>query len=139
MLSELLVHGLDIARAQGRQWPIPPVYGAMMFERFLLDVLRNPGKLAEGYGPPRRRSLAVEVRSRHTTAPAVLVVGTDGVLGVGDVGTAVDFHVSGNPTALLLCLYRRMSWARAGLAGQLFLWGRRPWLVPAFLSAVRLP
>jgi hypothetical protein len=38
-----------------------------------------------------------------------------------------------------MVLFHRIGHLRAALTGSLLVWGRRPWLLPAFLRKVRLP
>jgi len=41
-LSELFVHGNDIARAMGRSFPLPRQQANLIFEMFLFELLRSP-------------------------------------------------------------------------------------------------
>jgi hypothetical protein len=138
LTNEMLLHGRDIARATGAAWPIPEEQAALFFELFIVELIRNGvGVLLDLAGPPRPGRIAVGFRSAYTR-PVTIVV-TDGVVSVEEPGRDVDVHLSFRPAALNLMLFHRVGRVRTALSGGVRAWGRRPWLLPAFLEKVRLP
>lgn len=138
LTNEMLLHGRDIARATAAAWTIPQEQAALFFELFVVELIRNGvGGLLDLAGPARAGRIAVEFRSAHTR-PVTIVV-TDGVVSVEEPGADVDVHLSFRPAALDLMLFHRVSRLRTALTGGVRVWGRRPWLLPAFLEKVRLP
>lgn len=138
LTNEMLVHGRDIARATGAPWPIPQERAALFFELFVVEVIRNGvGVLLDLAGPARPGRIAVEFRSAHTR-PVTIVV-TDGAVSVEEPGRGADVRLFFKPVALDLMLFHRVGRVRTALAGGVRAWGRRPWLLPAFLEKVRLP
>jgi uncharacterized protein (TIGR03083 family) len=138
LTNEMLLHGRDIARAAGTPWPIPEEQAALFFDLFIVEIIRNGvGVLLDVDDPPRRGRIAVEFRSAYTT-PVTIVV-TDGVVSVEEPGRDVDVHLAFQPAALSLMLFHHVSRLRTVLTGGVRAWGRRPWLLPAFLRKVRLP
>ncbi|WP_367139123.1 maleylpyruvate isomerase N-terminal domain-containing protein [Saccharothrix sp. HUAS TT1] len=137
LVNELLIHGWDIARAVGAPWAIPPHEAGLFFDLFIVGMVRHDvGSLLDGE-PPRDRRIAVAFRSRHTN-PVTLVLHR-GRVSVEEPGGPVDVRLGFDPAALHLVLFGRVSRTRAALAGKLRVTGRRPWLLPAFLRAVRMP
>ncbi|MEU6037059.1 maleylpyruvate isomerase N-terminal domain-containing protein [Actinomadura sp. NPDC047616] len=140
LVNELQIHGRDIARATGARWPVSRADAALFFELFLLGVTTyGYGRLLDRDGPERAGRIAVEFRSRHT-APAAMIL-TDGfVTAERPPGRDIDVRLFFDPVVLNLMLFGRLSRVRAALTGGLTVrGGRRPWLLPAFMSKVRLP
>jgi uncharacterized protein (TIGR03083 family) len=122
LLGELVVHGWDVARALRRPWPVDPGHAALIVEGV------NP--ILPGWVRPERVrgfDASFEVRLRGQASHRWVF--RDGRLHVNPPGHgSVDVHVSGDPAALLLVLYRRRSqWSQLA-AGRIHAWGRRPWL-----------
>lgn len=139
LLSELLLHGLDIARAERRDWEVPPDAAALAFQVFFLGVLGgDTGRLLAYHTPGPRGLVRAELRSRHH--PPVVVEAQDGRLRLGrHAGAPVDVRIWSEPTALMIMLWGRSGRLRPLLTGRLAVWGRRPWRALRFLAAVRLP
>ncbi|MER5423507.1 maleylpyruvate isomerase N-terminal domain-containing protein [Streptosporangium roseum] len=138
LINELMIHGWDIARATGAHWTMPPQDAALFFDMFLIGVLRHDiGRLLDTGEPARERRIAVEFRSRHTV-PVTLVL-RDGRVSVEEPGGGTDVRLSFDPATLNLMLFGRVGKVRAALTGKVRVAGPRPWLLPAFLRAVRLP
>jgi uncharacterized protein (TIGR03083 family) len=122
LLGELLVHGLDLARATSAPWPLSKRDAAIGLRHaselfpLLLDR-RATGAL----------TATVDVRLRQ--GPTLVVAFRTGELSVGTGPVArADVHVSADPVAFLLVAYGRMSQWRAIATGRLLAWGRRPCL-----------
>ncbi len=127
VLNELLVHGRDIATADGKPWPIERSHAGLVVNGFLFPAFANLGrslvdqKVAAGI----RATYDIRVRGGGR---AVLSF-DDGDLTVSSEPSGpVDVHVSVDPVAFLL-----VGWGRTGqwgpiAKGKLLAWGRKPWL-----------
>ncbi|MFB9690602.1 maleylpyruvate isomerase N-terminal domain-containing protein [Amycolatopsis plumensis] len=137
LVNEMLIHGLDIARAIGRPWPVPARLEALFLELFLFGMVRNDlGRLLDDATPSPRR-IAVEFRSAHTT-PAVLAL-QHGRLRYEEPDGTADVRLRFDPAVLVPMMFGRISRTRALLTGGVRIGGPRPWLLPAFLRTVRMP
>ena len=141
LLGEYLVHGYDIARAEGRRWSIDPSHAALGFG-FLVDFM----KLCD---PVTRRAFV------NQEALAGLRVGYElGFRGYGrafftfedgnvevayETNSKVDCHISGDPVAMMLLGFGRLSQTRAALTGRVLAWGRKPWLAFKLPELLRNP
>jgi len=138
LVNELLLHGLDVARAVRMPWEVPSRDAGLFFDLLLVGVARNGyGHLLDGGGEPSDRRVAVEFRSPYTT-PVTLVL-RHGAVTAEEPGGAVDVRLRFDPAALNMMLFGRISTLRAVLGGKLFVRGPRPWLLPAFMRKVRVP
>lgn len=138
MTNELLIHGWDIARAVGARWRIPEEQAALFFELFLVEVVRNGyGHLLDDDRPVRQGRIAVEFHSAYTT-PVKMVLDS-GAATVEEADGDCDVRIRFRPAMLNLLRFHRIGYSRAILSGSLMAWGRRPWLLPAFLRKVRMP
>jgi hypothetical protein len=133
LLSESLVHGYDIARADGRRWRIEPEHAAKAIMGFMLPAL----SVVDPHFPVDQRKAAgvracMEVRLWRTGR--FFMVLNEGMLRVEPTaGGSVDWHVSADPATLFLLFWSRTSQWPALLSGRLRGWGRRP------LLGMRLP
>jgi uncharacterized protein (TIGR03083 family) len=126
LLTELLLHGLDLACAAGRQWPIT--------RALAVAGLR-------GVMPAIVVSVSPAVAERLTgTFHVHLRGGDDWTIHVdhGDVRVAygrprsADLHLSADPVTLLLNAYGFVGPAVSALTGGIVVWGRKPWLAARF-------
>ncbi|MDQ7806374.1 maleylpyruvate isomerase N-terminal domain-containing protein [Amycolatopsis sp. A133] len=137
LVNEMLIHGLDIARALGQPWRIPARLEALFLELFLFGMVRNDmGHLLDDATPSPRR-IAVEFRSAHTK-PAVLALQHGRLRYEQPDGTA-DVRLRFDPSVLVPMMFGRISRVHAVLIGGVRIGGPRPWLLPAFLRTVRMP
>jgi uncharacterized protein (TIGR03083 family) len=137
LVNEMLLHGLDIARATRRPWPVPAPYAGLFLDLFLFGMVRNDmGHLLDDATPSPRR-VAVEFRSAHTE-PTVLALRHGRLRAEAPDGTA-DVRLRFDPAVLVPMLFGRISRPRAVLSGGVRISGPRPWLLPAFLRTVRMP
>lgn len=121
-LSEVLVHGHDIARAAGRASPVERAYAAAAAGG-LLPLLPH---LVDRQAAAGRR-LRVELRLRG--GERAMLEFDDGKLRVGGSdGRPVDCRLSVDPVVYLLLTFGRTGPWRPMLQGGLAVWGRRPWL-----------
>lgn len=122
LLSELLVHGHDVAAALGQPWPIDPLHVALAVE--------GVNQVLPGFVDPRAaagHTATYEYRlrglARHT------YVFRDGVLTVNPPDhPRPDVHISADPVTALLLNYGRIGPLRPAVTGKVRAWGRKPWL-----------
>lgn len=121
-LGELIVHGRDIARAAGRDWPIDPAMVPLVYLG-LHQVL-------PGWVDPRGASghtATYELRLRASTSYIYEFI--DGKLEVDpEQPRRVDAHISADPVTALLTSYGRVGQFGPAITGKVLVWGRRPWL-----------
>lgn len=127
VLNELVVHGRDIAVADGKPWPIERSHAALVVSGFFFFAWANLGstlvdqKAAAGV----RARFDVRVRGGGRAVMSF----DDGNLEVtGTPSGPVDVHLSVDPAAFLLVAWGRKSQWGPIARGQLLAWGRRPWL-----------
>jgi hypothetical protein len=135
-LNELTVHGRDIARAEGRAWPVNGAHCAMVLDGFLFPVLGGLGgsMLDHEAADEVRARIAIHVRGGRG---AVMDI-RDGNLSVESLpGGRVDCHLSVDPTAFLLLAWGRIGQWPAIARGKLLAWGRKPWVGIKLKSWVR--
>jgi Mycothiol maleylpyruvate isomerase N-terminal domain len=138
LVNELLLHGRDIALAIRKPWPIPADQAALFFELFILGIAHHgTGRFMEIEGPPRPGRIAVEFRSAYTTP--VTIVLDNGRLSLAEPSKHDDLRLYFQPADFNLLLFHRIGRPRAVLTGAVRVWGRRPWLLFAFLRTVRAP
>ncbi len=139
LLNETVVHGYDIAKADGKPWVVKPSHAALIFEGFLLPVFQvvGPRTLVNQEGAAGLRA-CYDVRLRG--AGRFFLVFDDGEMTVeAPSSRKVDCHLSVDPAAFLLVAWARISQWRAIPRGQLLAWGRRPWLGVRLRSLLRSP
>ena len=122
-LSELTVHGHDIAGGTGRPWPIPAEHAKLIVGTVCPEMLPLVVRPEAGRGGPMR----YEVRLRGN-GPRYFVRIADGTAEVRPASGPVDCVISADPVTFLLVAYGRMPLGRALLRGGMLAWGRRPWL-----------
>jgi hypothetical protein len=139
MLSELFVHGNDIAGANGHSFPLAASHARLIFEVFLTELLASPD-IAQFVGdrPPVSKPVTCELRLRG--AKPVLLVARDGVLAVDVAGERpVDVRVSGDPAVVWLVMCHRIAPVRALLSRSVTISGRRPWRLRRLERALATP
>jgi uncharacterized protein (TIGR03083 family) len=133
MLGELLVHGLDIARARRVPWPISAAEARLITLSVLpaLPVLVDreaAGTVDTTYDVRLRGGGRFSMRFRQGTL----------TVGVGAAPRA-DCRLQADPVALLLVLYGRQRQWSAIARGRLLAWGRRPWLALRLRTLLATP
>src|SRR3954451_7471876 len=117
-LSELLVHGGDIARAEGRAFPITQAQARLIFEGFLFPLLTAAD--AAGFGGERSEGMEpvrCELRLRGC-APVLLVADNGGVAVEKPGHRPVDVHISADPAVMWLLMFNRIGPLGPALRGQ---------------------
>jgi hypothetical protein len=138
-LSELLVHGGDIARAEGRTFPITGAQARLLFESFLIPLLTAAG--AAGFGGDRSdagQPVCCELRLRGG-ASVVLVADESGITVEEPGNRQVDAHVSADPSVMWLLMFNRVGRLGPALRGQVRVWGRRPWRLRHLMRLLETP
>jgi hypothetical protein len=141
LLNETMVHGYDMARADGRRWAIDRSHAAMVLEGFLFPVVQvlDARALVDAEAAAGVRvnyELHIRGGGRYVFAF------DDGALTLEPAGSSprrIDCHVSADPAALLLVAWARKSQWAAIARGQLVAWGRKPWLGPKLRGLMRNP
>lgn len=138
LLSEALLHGMDIARAEGQPWEISRTDALLVLERFLFPLLTAIPRAPASAGASGRRGGSFEIRLRGGGRHTIALRG-DGLTLTEDGNRVHDCHISADPVAFLLVGWRRVPRLRAIVTGGVIAWGRRPWLMRRFARAFRLP
>jgi uncharacterized protein (TIGR03083 family) len=128
LLGELLVHGLDLARALRRPWDITPGQAAAVAAGLLptLPQFLVPGTAARAAG-------VYHLRLRGSDDWVIRVAGGEATVEQGRPDRA-DVHISAEPVTNMLVAYGRTPRWRAALTGSIVAWGRKPWLAVRFGS-----
>ena len=138
MLNELVVHGRDIANAEGAPWPIERRHAALILTGFVFPSMANLGRVLVDQEEAAGVKATIDVRLRGG-GRAVLRFG-DGDLTVEPAPTgSVDCHLSVDPVAFMLVGWGRIGQWPAILKGQLLAWGRKPWLGLKLRELLRNP
>jgi uncharacterized protein (TIGR03083 family) len=132
LLGELLIHGLDIARAAGLPWQISRAEA--------LSVIPGAMAMVPDY-LDRQRSSAVRVRYelRFRGGPRYQVTIDHGAAALAAPGPRPDCWISADPAAFLLVGYGRAGQWPQILRGRLLAGGRKPWLGLAFGQLITGP
>jgi len=139
LLNETIMHGYDIARADGRPWPIARSHAAMVIDGFLVPTVSALGPRAmvdQQAAAGLRATFQLHIRGGDSH----LFSFDDGALAIERPGARrVDCHISVDPAAMLLVAWGRRSHWPAIARGQMVAWGRKPWLGPRFPALMRNP
>ncbi len=132
LLGELVIHGLDIARAVRMPWPVS--------RPDALHVIAGVMTMVPGYLDRRRAAgLRVSYELRLRGGPRYRIAIDDGEAEVSGPGPAADCWISADPAAFLLVGYGRSGqWSQIA-RGKLIAGGRKPWLGFAFGQLITGP
>jgi uncharacterized protein (TIGR03083 family) len=140
LLNETLMHGYDIARADGRTWQIERAHAAMVVQHLFVPVLQqlDPRALVNA---TKAAGLRATYELRLRGANRFHFIFDDGALRVGEPSPAVkvDCYISADPGAFVLVYWGRRSQWPAIATGKLRAWGPKPWLGPRFASLICHP
>ncbi|MFF2508077.1 maleylpyruvate isomerase N-terminal domain-containing protein [Streptomyces sp. NPDC058067] len=135
MLSESLVHGLDIARGAGLPWAIGPDEARLVIGQSMPTMM----PLALDTEKARNLSIAFDLAVRG--GPRLAVVVDDGTMTVTRDAPprAYDCRITVDPTAFLLVAFRRTPMWKPIARGRMRAGGRRPWLATRLGALVATP
>jgi uncharacterized protein (TIGR03083 family) len=133
LLTELLVHGSDIARAEGRAWPVDGNQAALAVDG-MTELLPYFVDREAAAGLSACFDVRVRGGARH------FLVFEGGTMSVEEpTGRSVDCRISADPAAYLLSGYGRTGQWGPVLRGRMLAWGRRPWLALRLRHLLRTP
>jgi uncharacterized protein (TIGR03083 family) len=132
VLGEQLIHGLDLARAAGRPWPITAGDARLVIPG-LMDVL--PGYIDRD----RARGLRARYELRFGGDLRYQLAIDDGTGTVGAPTSRPDCVITADPVTFLLVGYGRISQWGPILRGKLRSGGRKPWLGFRFAGLIVNP
>jgi len=140
IVSECLIHGLDLSRAAGRRWPFERGHAILAFEGFICPMYRSLGRPAYAVNQAKAAGVnaCYDIRVRGGQR-VFLVFAGGGVTIETPSDRRVDCHLSIDPRALLLLAWHRVGLAPPILKGQVLPWGRRPWLSFRLPGLLQLP
>ena len=122
LVNEAIIHGRDIAGAEGRSWRIDPDHARYAI-RGLLPVL--PHFLREKTVTGMDALYELRVRG---SAPVFITVRNGELSYARQEGRSIDCHISVDPVDYLLIGYGRKSQLGPILTGKVVAYGRKPWL-----------
>lgn len=121
LLGELVVHGLDIARAAGLPWPITAEDALLVLAGALAVAPQYVDRQAAA-----GRHVSYELRLRGGTGYRLSF--DDGAVTVTEPGPKADCVISADPVAFLLVGYGRTGQWGQIIRGKIRAAGRKPWL-----------
>jgi uncharacterized protein (TIGR03083 family) len=122
LLGEFVIHGRDIARSIGHQWPIDRAHARLIVAAVTALLPRYVDRASVG-----GLTAVYDVRLRGGPTFQVRFDQGSATVGPADPGAA-DCRLTADPVSFLLVTYGRQSQWPAILRGQLLAWGRRAWL-----------
>ncbi|MFE0652057.1 maleylpyruvate isomerase N-terminal domain-containing protein [Streptomyces sp. NPDC059534] len=124
MLSESLVHGLDIARGAGLPWPIGPHEASLVLGQTMPTMMTLALDTTKAQGVTTAFDLVVR------NGPRLAVVIDNGTMTVTRDAPprSYDCRLTVSPVAFLLVSFRRIPLWKAIARGRLRAGGRKPWL-----------
>ena len=140
IVSETMIHGLDLARATGQRWAIERRHAVLAFEGFICPMHRSLGRPRYAVDQVRAAGVTACYDLRVRGGRRVFFVFADGGLSIEPPSDRrVDCHLWIDPRALLLLAWHRTGLARPVLTGQVMPWGRRPWLSFRLPGLIKTP
>jgi uncharacterized protein (TIGR03083 family) len=134
LLGELVVHGLDIARASGQPWRIDRSDALLVLDGVLTMMPRY-------LNPKRAANVRASIEIRLRGGPRYLVEIDHGtaVTGRSTAQARPDCWISADPAAFLKVGFGRTGqWGQIA-RGRLLAGGRKPWLATTFGTVVTRP
>jgi putative sterol carrier protein len=139
LLNETLMHGYDIARADGRKWRIEPRHAAMVVRHLFVPVLQelDPRALVDG---KKAAGLRATYDLRIRAGDRFHFIFDEGQVRVEEpAARKVDCHIWADPVAFVMIFWGRKGQWSAIATGKLMAIGSKPWLGPRFKSLIRHP
>lgn len=137
-LTELVVHGGDLARADGAPWPVERATATLALQGFLFPALGALGRALVQEEKAKGVKATYHVRLRGGGGAYLRF--DDGDLTVSDDAPGpVDCHLLVDPYAFLMVAWDRTGqWSQIA-RGKLLAYGRKPWLGPKLRGMTRNP
>ncbi|MFE5796374.1 maleylpyruvate isomerase family mycothiol-dependent enzyme [Streptomyces sp. NPDC056503] len=135
MLSETLVHGLDIARGARRPWPITAAEASLVIGQAMVTMM--PLALDAEKAKGVRIAFDLDLKG----GPRLAVVVEDGAATVtrDAAPRAYDCRIVAAPATFLLVSFGRTPIWKAIARGRMRAGGRRPWLAPRLSELISAP
>ncbi|MFH8259124.1 maleylpyruvate isomerase family mycothiol-dependent enzyme [Streptomyces roseolus] len=135
VLSETLLHGLDIARGARRPWTVPPAEAALVIGQAMVTMM----PLALDAEKAKGVRIAFDLVLKG--GPRLAVDVADGAVTVTrDPGPrAYDCRIVASPTAFLLVSFGRLPIWKAIARGRMRAGGPRPWLATRLSRLITAP
>lgn len=132
-IAECLVHGYDIARAEGRPFEIDPHDAAL--------AVRGLSPLTRHYvDPVTAKDLEAVFRLHLRGQGAMDFIFDHGTLDIEEASArTADVYISADPVSFLLTGYGRLPLWKPLLKGRMISWGRKPWLALRFPKLLKNP
>lgn len=123
LLGEALVHGYDIAKAEGLPWPIETEHAILTMDGLVPMLVHFVDRQAAA-------GLRTGFEVRLQGGSSQYWYFDDGQLDVKDSEIVpVDCRIAADPATWLLMAYNRIGPTMPVMSGKVRVWGRRPWLV----------
>jgi hypothetical protein len=147
VVSELLVHGWDLARAVGRPWPIRSGDALIALDDFVVPLTAafaeagTFGGAGAFVNPATPADFRAVYRMQLAGGPKRDFVFADATLTIREPSPdrRVDCHVAADPATLLLVVWGRRSHWPAVATFKLRAWGRKPWLAAKLPGLFHVP
>ncbi len=137
LLSELLLHGHDIARAGGAPWRVSADHAALAIMGGGVPIINACPDL--WVRDPQRSGRGVRIEL-HLIGHQRLTLILDRTLRAETTpGLRVDAHLATTPGMALLIFFGRRSPWRVAASGRALVWGRRPDALFTLLNAITSP
>lgn len=139
LLSETIMHGWDMATADGQRWDIPADHAAMVFDGFLMTVLQTLGP-RDMVNQESAAGLVATFNLRVKGGNQYVFAFDDGALTIDPPGSQpIDCIVDADPVALLLVAWGREDQAKAIKERKLVPSGPKAHLAPRLRLLMRNP
>ncbi|MCQ4043727.1 maleylpyruvate isomerase N-terminal domain-containing protein [Streptantibioticus rubrisoli] len=135
LLSESLLHGLDITRRSKLAWAIESDHARLV----LGQVMPTMMPLTLDASRARGVNVAYDVVIRGGPRLAVVIDGGAATVVRDAPPRAYDCRISATPLAFLLVAFRRTPAWKPLVRGQMRAGGRRPWLAPRLTRLITSP
>lgn len=137
-LNELVVHGSDIARADGAPLPVERLHASLVLRGFLLPVMGALGRSLVDQDRAARARVTYRIHLRGGGSAYLRFQDGDLTVSVTAPGP-VDCHLRVDPMAFLMVAWARTSQWPAIARGRLVAYGRKPWLGLKLRGMLRNP
>jgi len=140
IISENMLHGVDMSAATGRPWPILRSDASLAFLGFICPLVSALDKPRYAVDQERAAGLRACFDVRLRGGGRAFFVFSDGTLSIeGPSDRRVDCHLWMDPRAVMLLAWGRTSLPVAMAKGQIVPWGRRAWLAPRLPGLIATP